>query len=199
VSLSLDDLRHPDLRSRLRGYDRDDVDRLLAMVVVAVERLERRRQRDTAALEDLSKELATARGRAEDAERRAAELAAELEVSRWAESAATERAGEWERRATEATERAERAEAAGTAGTAGPEAEAPVLRLPVAQRAARAVLNEARAQAAAIVRRAEEEAATLAGDRPGDQGGGEASGPTGAGGSGSGYDSRSGSSATIQS
>lgn len=184
MSLSLDDLRHPDLRSRLRGYDRDEVDRLLAMVVVAVERLERRRQRDTAALEDLSKELITARGRAEDAEHRAAELATELEASRWAESAAMERAGEWERRATEATERAERAERAVSAGPPGPEAEAPVLRLPVAQRAARAVLNEARAQAAAIVRRAEEQAAALAGGRPGDQDAGEGSGPAGGGGSG---------------
>ncbi|MBW3581379.1 MAG: DivIVA domain-containing protein, partial [Actinobacteria bacterium] len=70
MDLSLDDLRHPELRSRLLGYNRDEVDRHLAMVVVAVERLERRRQRDTIALEELSRELAVMRGRAEDAERR---------------------------------------------------------------------------------------------------------------------------------
>lgn len=143
------------------GYDRDEVDRLLAMVVVAVERLERRRQRDVSALEELSKELALMQRRVEDAERRAAELSAELLEARWEESAATERAREWERRATEAAERTERVERALATGraAAGPDGEEHLLRLPVAQRAARAVLREARAQAAAIVRQAEERVA----------------------------------------
>ncbi|MBW3547403.1 MAG: DivIVA domain-containing protein [Actinobacteria bacterium] len=161
MSLSLDDLRHPELRSRMLGYDRDEVDRLLAMVVVAVERLERRRQRDVSALEELSKEVALMQGRAEEAERRVAELSTELEEARLAESAATERAREWELRATEAAERTERAERALATGraAAGPDDEELHLRLPVAQRAARAVLRQARAQAADIVRQAEERAA----------------------------------------
>lgn len=190
MSLSLDDLRHPDLRSRLRGYDRDEVDRLLAMVVSAVERLERRRRRDATALGELSKELATVQGRVEEAERRAAELAAELEAAEWEQAAATDRAREWERRAAEAIEQAERAQRALTSQhVAGGVGEETVLRLPLAQRAARAVLSEARAHAAAIVRQAEEQAEALVRGRSSEDQLGEATG----------YVSSSGSSETIQS
>ncbi len=177
------------------GYDRDEVDRLLAMVVVAVERLERRRQRDVTALDELSRELAVMRGRAENAERRLAELSAELEAATWAESAASERAREWERRAAEAAERSERAERAVATGRAvvEPGGEELFHRLPVAQRAARAVLREARAQAAIIVRQAEERAATHG--RAGGEDADDLAGPAAAT---TGHDDRSSSSETVQ-
>ncbi len=177
------------------GYDRDEVDRHLAMVVVAVERLERRRQRDTIALEELSRELAVMRERAEHAERRTAELSAELETARWGESAATERAREWERRAVEAAERSERAERALATGRAAAEPGGDELfhRLPVAQRAARAVLREARAQAALIVRQAEEQAAGRG--RAGGEDADDVADPAAAA---TGHDDGAGSSETIQ-
>ncbi len=228
VGLTLDDLRQPDFGGRIWGYDRDEVDQLLASVVTSIERLQRRRQRDAAAIEKAAVETAAATERAEQAERERDELAIRLEralegtskkgdgdvhgpsavgpaavVVREAErlvAEAEERAGRAEQQVlvlreevaaqqartrrvedaeaearelrTEldlAAERAERSEWAEPdhATDLVPVPMAPLTepvelseevyaRLPLAQRASRALLREARARAQAIVAEAEE-------------------------------------------
>lgn len=192
VRMTLEDLRNPGFASRMMGYDRDEVDRLLGAVADSVEKLQRRRQRDAAAMEGLTREVAAATNRALEAEQRLSAMAEEL--------AAVEHA------AAEAEARAEAAEEATSAAVAkvtsvvrcspvpapdlvtAAQASADAMEVlgelidepppphpvPLAVRAARALVLEARARAAQIVADAEAVA-------------------------GGGYSSSSGSSATIQS
>jgi cell division septum initiation protein DivIVA len=178
VRMTLDDLRDPGFGGRLWGYDREQVDRLLAAVADAVEKLQRRRQRDAAAMEDLARDLADAEARAAEAEQRLAALEVELDA---AGSVATE--------ATDRAEAAQRAPANGmgmaasaspvtgpvvSAGAPAPSTDAlaalddlladqraaPPHAVPLALRAARALVAEARARAAEIIADAEQRAAS---------------------------------------
>ena len=175
VRMTLDDLRDPGFGGRLWGYDREQVDRLLAAVADAVEKLQRRRQRDAAATQELSRDLADAERRAVDAEHRLAALEAQLDVAR--------------RMAAEATARTEAVERTPTSGMGQTVSDSPVTApvlgvgalavssteafaalddlladhpagspetLPLALRAARALVREARARAAEIIADAEQ-------------------------------------------
>lgn len=244
VGLTLDDLRQPELKGRVWGYDRGEVDQLLAVVITSIERLQSRRERDAAALGRATDEATEARAWAERAERERDDVATRLELAlhqapvdqgggraddarserddREALAAATaldearrlvaqaeERAGRAERQIlvlreemavqrartrrldlaetevgdlqkelSRASERVRRAEAA-PAGSAYAAAARPpgspsataverlfevldqadaAVALPLAQRAARALLREARATAASIVAEAERQA-----------------------------------------
>lgn len=162
MGLSLDDLRQPGFGSRIWGYDRDEVDQVLASVVVSIERMQRRRKRDADALEQANADARRALERTEHAERQRDELAEHLDSA----DEVLERSVEEAKRAAhalvaEAEERAARAEQARQAlQLVGPlgELETNVtaeLDLPLALRAARALLADARAQAAAIVANAQ--------------------------------------------
>jgi chromosome segregation ATPase len=151
------------------GYDRDEVDQLLASVVVSIERLQRRRQRDGEAIERATSEAARASERAKRAEHQRDELANRIELADQAVAEANRRA---ERLVAQAEERAAQAERARLAlegassawdrdaalpSDVAPGASIPPgedadssLRLPLAVRAARVLLAEARARAAAI-------------------------------------------------
>lgn len=201
MGLTLDDLRQPGFGGRVWGYDRDEVDQLLASVVTSIERLQRRRQRDAASIDKAKAEAAEATERAERTERERDELAIRLELA--LEGADHEAGRGWrdddrtsafdvpeaqrlederrederqeverqevERLVAEAEERAAQAErqmlglreevAQQRARTPMPDLEPEAYaRLPLAQRAARALLRDARARAAAIVAEAEERA-----------------------------------------
>ncbi|MBA3956245.1 MAG: DivIVA domain-containing protein, partial [Acidimicrobiia bacterium] len=80
-------MRQPGFGGRVWGYDRDEVDQLLASVVVSIERLQRRRQRDAEAIERATNEARRATERAKladeavaDANRRAERLVAKAEA-----------------------------------------------------------------------------------------------------------------------
>ncbi len=180
MSLTLDDLRQPSFGARVWGYDRDEVDQLLASVVVSIERLQRRRQRDGEAIERATGEAQRAGERAKRAERQRDELASRIELADQAVAEANlraqrlvaqaeERAQRLVAQAEERATRAERARLARDTGSAardgvtelpsGVTGEAPASlgeegdsnsRLPLALRAARALLADARARAAAI-------------------------------------------------
>lgn len=81
VGLTLDDLRQPEFNGRVWGYDRAEVDQLLAAVITSIERLQSRRERDAAAVERATEEATEARGRAERAERERDDLAFRLELA----------------------------------------------------------------------------------------------------------------------
>lgn len=204
MGLTLDDLRQPGFGGRVWGYDRDEVDQLLASVVVSIERLQRRRQRDGEAIERATNEGRRATERAKRIERERDELAGRVELADEAVADAARRA---ERLVAEAEARAERAEEARRVaeaklsslaalgatepgqGQAAPpitlgDEHDPARQLPLALRAARVLLADARARAATIEADAERRtgrAGAGPGGNPGDQ------------------SNRSGSSATIHS
>ncbi len=191
MSLTLDDLRQPGFGARVWGYDRDEVDQLLASVVVSIERLQRRRQRDGEAIERATGEAQRAGERAKRAERQRDELASRIELADQAVAEADLRAqrlvAQAEERAqrlvAQAEERATRAErerpaldaasspwdgstelpsGVASEGPAAPgEARDSLSRLPLALRAARALLADARARAAAIEAEATGESESL--------------------------------------
>jgi cell division septum initiation protein DivIVA len=165
--MTLDDLRDPGLATRMWGYDRDEVDRLLGAVADSVEKLQQRRKRDAAAMEALSREVVAATKRAADAEQRLVALSDELVAAQHA--------------AADAEARAEAAEAAVRSSSSVPvldvaasaQASAEAMEVlsevigddtasphpvPLAVRAARAVVLEARARAAKILADAEHRA-----------------------------------------
>lgn len=82
VGLTLDDLRQPSFSGHIWGYDRDEVDQLLASVVTSIERLQRRRRRDADSIDKAKAEAANANERAERAERERDRLAIRLELVR---------------------------------------------------------------------------------------------------------------------
>ncbi len=147
------------------GYDREEVDALLALVVTTIERLQRRRQRDAVLIEGLTRKADAAEARADDIEHQLAALSSAVDV-------AEEAAAQWQRRAREAEEQA--ADAEGWAARDQRKAEAAPEghdgddhyphTLPLAQRAARELLREARASAASIVAEAEERARAIEAD-----------------------------------
>lgn len=168
MSLTLDDLRQPGFGARVWGYDRDEVDQLLASVVVSIERLQRRRQRDGEAIERATSEAARASERAKRAEHQRDELANRIELADQAVAEANRRAERLVAQAEERAAQAERArlalegassawdrdaalpsDVAGASIPPGEDADSS-LRLPLAVRAARMLLAEARARAAAI-------------------------------------------------
>lgn len=144
------------------GYDREEVDALLALVVTTIERLQRRRQRDAALIEGLTRKADAAEGRSDDVAHQVAALSSAVDV-------AEEAAAQWQRRAREAEERVadaeERAARAQREAQAAPEDDGDddhyPHTLPLAQRAARELLREARASAASIVAEAEERARAI--------------------------------------
>lgn len=81
VGLTLDDLRQPAFNGRVWGYDKAEVDRLLAAVITSIERLQSRRERDAAAVERATGEATEATARAERAERERDDLAFRLELA----------------------------------------------------------------------------------------------------------------------
>lgn len=178
MGLTLGDLRQPDFGGRVWGYDRDEVDRLLAAVVTSIERMQRRRQRDAAAIDKATAAVGEANARAERAERERDELAARLETALHSSADGhddddyRDALAEAERQVAEARQRAERAErqVLGLRQELSEQRErfgridegdyAGYDHLPLAQRAARALLRDARARAAAIVAEAEGRSAT---------------------------------------
>ncbi len=222
---TLDDLRRPGFGLRLWGYDRDQVDQLLGSVITSFQRLQARLQHDADALDRATTEAGEARARAERAERERDEMAARLALALEASSAPDEDdeaakgdAADAERRVAEAEARCRQAEAQVGAlhqelaaaeqrlAHARPaDHDADLDRLPLAQRAARALLQEARARAAQIV--AEAEARAEAERAPGSDlrlpirppGRGGANGMAAAQRPAPGYSNSSGSSATIHS
>ena len=180
VRMTLADLRDPGFATRMWGYDREEVDRLLNAVADSVDKLQRRRRRDATAMESLSREVAAATSRAEEAEQRLAALAEEILAARHAAADADARA----QAAEEATALAvaqvrsavrsasspvpvpdlasatrASAEAMEVLGELVDEEEpAPPHPVPLAVRAARALVREARARAAEIVADAEQRA-----------------------------------------
>ena len=140
----MDDLRQPGFGGRVWGYDRDEVDQLLASVVVSIERLQRRRQRDAEAIERATDEAREAVERAERAERERDDLAARLEL---ADEAADQAVAHANSRAEQLVAEAEaRAEQARLASTDGGGSQG----LSLALRAARALLADARERSVAI-------------------------------------------------
>ncbi len=175
VRMTLDDLRDPKLVARMWGYDREQVDRLFAAVADAVEKLQQRRQRDAAAIEALTNDLAEATARAVEAEERLAALEEELDAAEDAVATADARAAAAEQARAEAEARA-RAVRPGVSLPAAAEASAgalaalghladddaepatPAHPVTLGVRAARALVREARARAAEIVADAERQA-----------------------------------------
>lgn len=144
MGLTLDDLRQPGFGGRMWGYDRDEVDQLLASVVVSIERLQRRRQRDAEAIEQATAQAREATNRAERAERERDELANQIEL---ADEAVEQAVADANRRAQGLVAEAEaRADRAGQASHDGGGSQA----LPLALRAARALLADARERSLAI-------------------------------------------------
>lgn len=173
------------------GYDRDEVDQLLASVVVSIERLQRRRQRDGEAIERATAEARRATDRAERAERDRDELAKRLELADEAlEQARADADRRVQRLVAEAQAEAQaQAEAEAQAergrqpGDPGRGADG----LPLALRAARALLADARERSVTIEAEAHRRAQEMA------------SGSADDGGRDSDHSNRSGSSATIHS
>lgn len=170
VRMTLDDLRDPGFGGRMWGYDREQVDRLLVAVADSVEKLQRRRQRDAKAMEQLALDVASATGRAEQAEQRLSVLETELLGARGRIADVTDRAKEAEEALAAAQARAVSMPAHGLEAATGASARAlaaldgvlddddaeeqssgrsshPVS---LAVRAARALVREARARAAEI-------------------------------------------------
>ncbi len=81
VGLTLDDLRQPSFNGRVWGYDREEVNQLLAAVVTSIERLQRRRDRDAAAIERATAEATAASARADRAQEERDDLAVRLELA----------------------------------------------------------------------------------------------------------------------
>ncbi|MGI9120497.1 MAG: DivIVA domain-containing protein [Acidimicrobiales bacterium] len=158
--LRLDDLRHPHLGGRVWGYDREEVDDLLALTVATIERLQRRRQRDAAVIQALTRDAEAAQARAGDVEHRVVAASSAVDVAEDAASQWQRRAREAEQRAADAEERASQLQRE-TEAVPVPDDEHLPQTLPLAQRAARALLREARASAASIVADAEERARTI--------------------------------------
>ncbi|HEV2071352.1 MAG TPA: DivIVA domain-containing protein [Acidimicrobiales bacterium] len=168
MGLTLDDLRQPGFGGRVWGYDRDEVDQLLASVVVSIERLQRRRQRDAEAIERATNEAREALERAERAERERDELAGRLEL---ADEAAERAVADADRRAQQLVSEAEaRAEQARQASTDAGGSQS----LPLAMRAARALLADARERSVAIEAAAHHRAGV---STPGPRGDGADDGP----------------------
>lgn len=162
MGLTLDDLRQPNFGGRMWGYDRDEVDQLLASVVVSIERLQRRRQRDGEAIERATAEARKATERAERAERERDELARRVEL---ADEAVEQAVADADRRAQRLVAEAKAqalAEADVDRGRQAGEPGRGADGLPLALRAARALLADARERSVAIEAEAHRRAQAVA-------------------------------------